>query len=228
MHPPWGLRRPYECGLIKTGKCDTNADTRHHTTLTRAIADTSSPLRRYMDQSFPHTGPLRKEFQAGAQGILVEAGSSNPGTIGTAFDLMMRFRIHPRSSPSEPLRAIYALSGHSVALRFFGPRAIRGVIHEAQVAAGLGDTRSLARACWSLALATEVYRAGVRLPGSPLVQLMSVKGQGFLPGGGHETCPVTDTSSARWWPRDLPKGAGHQRTRLVRSTGSPLVRRVLG
>ena len=34
----------------------------------------------------------------------------------------------------------------------------------------------------------------------------SVKGHWFLPGGGHETCPVAVTRSARWWPWDLPLG----------------------
>ncbi|MDA8440383.1 MAG: SUMF1/EgtB/PvdO family nonheme iron enzyme, partial [Propionibacterium sp.] len=32
----------------------------------------------------------------------------------------------------------------------------------------------------------------------------SVKGHWFLPGDGHETCPVAVTSVARWWPWDLP------------------------
>jgi hypothetical protein len=35
---------------------------------------------------------------------------------------------------------------------------------------------------------------------------MRVKGQSELPSGGHESCPLTVTRSARWWPRDLPKG----------------------
>ena len=37
-----------------------------------------------------------------------------------------------------------------------------------------------------------------------------VKGHWFLPRGGRETCPVTVTRSARWWPWDLPS-AGHHR-----------------
>ncbi len=36
----------------------------------------------------------------------------------------------------------------------------------------------------------------------------SVKGQSELPSGGHETCPLTVTRTARWWPWDLPMGAG--------------------
>lgn len=104
--------------------------------------------------------------------MLVEVGASNPGTVGTAFDLMMRFRTHPSGVPAEPLRGMSALARSSVMLRFFGRRAIRSVIQEAQVAADVGNTRRLAQACWPLALATEVYRAGVWLPGSPLVQLL--------------------------------------------------------
>ena len=40
--------------------------------------------------------------------------------------------------------------------------------------------------------------------------VLTVKGHWFLPRGGRETCPVTVTSSARWWPWDLPS-AGHHR-----------------
>lgn len=36
--------------------------------------------------------------------------------------------------------------------------------------------------------------------------VQDVKGHRFLPGGGHETCPVTVTRTARWWPWDLPRG----------------------
>ena len=50
-----------------------------------------------------------------------------------------------------------------------------------------------------------------------------VKGHWFLPGGGHETCPVAVTSFARWWPWDLPWGAvGHHTVAVVVSArGSP-------
>ena len=41
-------------------------------------------------------------------------------------------------------------------------------------------------------------------------QSQGVKGHWFLPGGGHETCPVAATRIARWWPWELPKG-GHRR-----------------
>ena len=47
---------------------------------------------------------------------------------------------------------------------------------------------------------------GTQIAPSTYYLWASVKGQRFLPGGGHETCPVTDTSSAWWWPCDLPKG----------------------
>jgi len=33
-----------------------------------------------------------------------------------------------------------------------------------------------------------------------LSRWVSVKGHGFLPTGGYETCPLVATGSARWWP----------------------------
>ena len=47
---------------------------------------------------------------------------------------------------------------------------------------------------------------------------MPVKGHWFLPGGGHETCPVAATRIARWWPWDLPRG-GHRRPGSVYCNG---------
>jgi len=35
-----------------------------------------------------------------------------------------------------------------------------------------------------------------------------VKGHRFLPGSGRGSCLVAVTRVARWWPWDLPKGAG--------------------
>ena len=46
---------------------------------------------------------------------------------------------------------------------------------------------------------------GAGVAGSSLAH---VKGQSELPSGGHETCPLTVTRTARWWPWDLPMGAG--------------------
>ena len=45
-----------------------------------------------------------------------------------------------------------------------------------------------------------------------LAELGDVKGQWELPRGGHETCPVTASRTARWWPWNLPKRVGHHRS----------------
>ena len=54
-----------------------------------------------------------------------------------------------------------------------------------------------------------------------------VKGHWFLPRGGRETCPVTVTRTARWWPWDLPS-CWPPPTWVLSSTGSPLDRPGLG
>ena len=46
-----------------------------------------------------------------------------------------------------------------------------------------------------------------------------VKGQQELPSGGHETCPLTVTGTARWWPWDLPKGLRPLPTRGIQFNG---------
>ena len=47
----------------------------------------------------------------------------------------------------------------------------------------------------------------ILVPVAALGSTMFVKGHLNLPVGGHRSCPLAVTRSARWWPRDLPGAA---------------------
>jgi hypothetical protein len=68
--------------------------------LTGAIADKASPLRAYFDKRFPNRATLQATYRAGSGELLVPGGSSNPGTLGAAFDVLARLTLDPTTVPS--------------------------------------------------------------------------------------------------------------------------------
>lgn len=73
-----------------------------YTNLTSALRDRSSPLRAYLDQRFPLTKPLQADYRATAGPLLVAGGDANPGTLGAAFDYLLRFVLDPAYVPHRP------------------------------------------------------------------------------------------------------------------------------
>lgn len=140
--------------------------------LTNEIGDKSSPLRGYFDATFPMLRPVQAEYRASAGPILVDAGGANPGTLGAAFDFLVRLVLDPEHVPDVALLA-FARSPQAL-------RALRDVVVSAQNGAASARhadaSEGLLRACWVLALTTEVYRLGGIVPGSPLARL---RGGGF-------------------------------------------------
>jgi hypothetical protein len=140
-----------------------------YTNLTSALRDKASPLRRYFDLRFPNVRPLQNDFRSciGEMKVVPRAagrGGANGGTLGAAFDFRMRFQI---DSGYFPDIAMHAFRG-----RWRESRSIKKVIRHAHKAAqGKKSRTDLDRACWALALCTEVYRAGL-VPGSPLSPLL--------------------------------------------------------
>jgi hypothetical protein len=131
------------------------------------VADKQSPLRRYLDARFPHTRPLQTVYKQQAGPLLVDGGPTHPGTIGAAFDYMVRFALDPDHDAPLAYQGFYnacaALRGRSET------RTMDAVVRSAQDSArrlesGTASARvvaTLARACWVLALATEFYRANI-------------------------------------------------------------------
>jgi hypothetical protein len=133
--------------------------------LTYEVAQKDSPFRQFFDDRL--TAGL-KEVQAAyrrAAGPVLVPGvpreMADPGTIGTAADWLMRFLVHPVPSLRVAARGA-ALCGMLPALEelavMLGFRD-GGAVRFAGPAPGTGVAPELLyRACWGLALLTEVYR----------------------------------------------------------------------
>lgn len=136
-----------------------------YTNLTSALADASSPLREYLAAEFPHTRGLLADFRDQCGPLLVEGTSASSATVGAAFDYQTRFVLDPDHLPRQ---ALYAFLDDPRALA-----ALDVVIERAAAAARAPEASAelLARACWALALATDVYRSGLR-PGSAFDRLL--------------------------------------------------------
>jgi hypothetical protein len=148
--------------------------------LTAELADIRSPVRQFFDSRF--SGGLRAvqaRYRQPAPGLTVppvQRTEADPSTVGTAADWLLRFLLHPSpglelaargavlcgAQPSGPrLGMLAALEGLAQTLgmtradfrqnrrSFDGPGAGNGA-----------EPEHLARACWALALLTEVYRGG--------------------------------------------------------------------
>lgn len=138
-----------------------------YTNLTSALKDKASPLRRHLARRFPLTKLLQADYRASAGPLLVEGGDANPGTLGAALDYQLRFTLDP---DYLPLPAVAAFANHPLLLA-----PIMEVVRAAGLASGAaspGHDAPAARACWALALLTEVYRGGL-VPGSAVAALVA-------------------------------------------------------
>lgn len=132
--------------------------------LTSAVKDKDSPLRQYLNRHFPNTRPLQTAYREQCGSLLVDGGDANAGTVGAAFDFMIRLAL---DADHEPVVAVQAFLDKPPLLA-----AVVEVVESAHGAvAGPDDVDLLARSSWALALCTEVYRIGL-VPGSPLVPLL--------------------------------------------------------
>jgi hypothetical protein len=98
--------------------------------LTREIADTRSPVRRFLNERFTSgLADVQRDFRSSAPAMVVPtvpSDQANPGTIGGAADWLLRFLTFPH--PDAQL----AMAG---AARYLGPRMMRAT---AELAARLG------------------------------------------------------------------------------------------
>jgi hypothetical protein len=132
----------------------------HYATLTKTVGDKASPLRQYLERRFPNTSAFRSEYRARSWDLMAEGGDvKTSGTVGTAFDLMVRLRLDSSYLPHEPRRGVIGATYPGVVLE---------VIDIARAALRAGSDDTFIRACWALALCSELYRAPTVFRRSPL------------------------------------------------------------
>jgi hypothetical protein len=160
------------------------------TSLTRELKKPDSPIRRHLHERFPNVPDLQRPYAqatAGLTPIEPRPGAKIAyGTLGTAFDWQVRFLVE--RSPDLRLAfagawragkdllslcgALTAEVGGSLTLGGRpGPPPPRPAAPAGGHRAAALDAERLARACWALALFTEVHRRSGLVAGSPLALL---------------------------------------------------------
>lgn len=88
-----------------------------YSSLTAAVADKRSPLRLYLDARFSNRAPIQSAYRAEPLTLRVPGGDANPGTLGAAFDFVVRMILDPTHVPSVPLLGVSDSPEHMAVLR---------------------------------------------------------------------------------------------------------------
>jgi hypothetical protein len=150
--------------------------------LTYYLGEKDSELSRFFEATFPNREELLTRYRLDSPPLSVAPPvGTNPGTVGTAFDFLVRFELDP--SPNLFLAMLGAeLAGrHYVALLNELVDRLSCRIEEIAVgsispvhvgpAPQPRDTELVCRGCYLAALLAEVYRSGEVWPGSLLSEL---------------------------------------------------------
>jgi len=156
--------------------------------LTYELSLKDSPIRQFFDDRLTLGLKDAQATYRSAAGLMLIPGvpreQADPGTIGTAADWLMRFLVH--ANPSLTLAAkgasLYRMLPALKELAFMlgyrdsGAETFTGPVH------GSGaDPELLHRACWALALLTEVYRRGPEIAATgPLGALPEMAARSLL------------------------------------------------
>jgi hypothetical protein len=136
--------------------------------LTGELKMRESPVRQFFDSRFfPGLRDVQARYRGGVRPLIVPsvpASAANAGTIGTAADWLLRFLVHPEPSldladaGASYCRMLPALMEIASMLGYSGTGTEQfvGPVH-----GSVAEPNLLYRACWALALLTEVYRGGV-------------------------------------------------------------------
>lgn len=120
-----------------------------YTTLTAAIDDKQSPLRRYLDTTYPNTRLITTPHSRTSPDIGVPGTPGvNPGTIGTAFDVLIGLRYQPNTIPAT-----------ARPFARWKPDLAEGWANILNLVAE--DPTLIEAAAWAYALAIEAYRSPV-------------------------------------------------------------------
>jgi hypothetical protein len=129
--------------------------------LTSLLDDRSSVLGRWFRATFPNVGFVQDSYAAHDPGVQpAPASAANPGTLGAAFDWLIRLILTPQ--PDATVLVAASVDGQS--------RSGRLAWELLLAAPHVKDGEMAARWAWTAALVTEVVRVGL-MPGSPLTRL---------------------------------------------------------
>jgi hypothetical protein len=156
--------------------------------LTAELDNKESPVRRFLDERF--TSGLRdvqRCYRQSAPSLVVasaDRAEANPGTVGTAADWLLRFMLRPRPSLEfaavgaalsgrrsgmiEALVEIAESLGYDPADALPSTGAAECTDFTGPIGGNDTDPERLARACWALALLTEMFRNPVAAMLGPL------------------------------------------------------------
>jgi hypothetical protein len=138
--------------------------------LSHTLEDPASPLRAYFHERFPHMRSVQDGYRRASGPIAVDGVAASPGTVGAAFDFLLRFCLDAGYRPGIAAAAVQisAVADHVA------------TVHDVAAVAGAaarrlpdGDALTTAvRACWALALTTELYRNPLLVMGSAPAELI--------------------------------------------------------
>mgnify|MGYP001286578078 CR=1 FL=1 len=81
------------------------------TNLMTEIGNKNSPLGQHFDARFPNRRPLQAGFKGSAGQLLVDSAGASPGSLGAAFDFMVRMILDPSHVPVVALQGIRPARG---------------------------------------------------------------------------------------------------------------------
>jgi hypothetical protein len=132
--------------------------------VTRALATPTSPLSQHLKERFPHTRTAAREYSGVSGPLRIPRGTTDPGLIGTAFDIALRLLLVPQADVSVAFTGLTARRGLSATADVLR-QLVKQLAPESQRDAHAHD--QLARLAWVLGLSTTIYRTG-RVDDSPL------------------------------------------------------------
>jgi hypothetical protein len=155
------------------------SEDRGRVSLTSCLDDKNSELSRFFEAVFPNRSDVLARYRLADPVLRVPAPAGvNAGTVGTAFDYLLRFELDPRPNLHLALAGAKLAGPHFVDLLAgladrleFELDARPALVPNPGPAAGKRSDPEVAGGCYLAALLTEVFRSGAIWPGSPLSEI---------------------------------------------------------
>ena len=132
---------------------------RNYGTVSKTVQEPWSPIGEYLRRTFPNNRALRKRVQPSPDDLVVPSSEPDFNTVGTAFDWMTRFTLEPTHVPDDRFFPFLFDDEPKAAVAEVLDRAHAAAQDQADHGphASQSSAETLARACWVIALFTNVY-----------------------------------------------------------------------